>query len=141
MSAKVILTFDRDYAISLLAKLSAAKGYATDITEIKPPVHGPGDVIHCFSMLLDAVREIEPHLREAVFDVRTSKNAVPFEAVAKLEKENAALKAALKEARALALRPSCGFTMRQFAAEIGITPTQLSEWTSDKPTTAPDFVN
>lgn len=75
MSAKVTLSFDRDYAISLLAKLSAAKGYATDITEIKPPVHGPGDVIHCFSMLVDAVREIEPHLREAVFSSVGSEKA------------------------------------------------------------------
>lgn len=75
MSSNVTLTFDRDYAISLLAKLSAAKGYATDITEIKPPVHGPGDVIHCFSMLFDAVREIEPHLRVAVFSSVGSEKA------------------------------------------------------------------
>lgn len=68
--------------------------------------------------------------------------AVLLESEARVHKENAALKAALKRARALAIRPSaCGFTMRQFATHIGITPTQLSEWTSEKPTSEPDFVD
>jgi len=59
-----------------------------------------------------------------------------------LAEENAALKEALKRARVLALRPSaCGFTMRQFAEEIGITPTQLSAWTGDPITTPPQFVD
>lgn len=59
-----------------------------------------------------------------------------------LAEENAGLKEALKRARVLALRPSaCGFTMRQFAEEIGITPTQLSAWTSDSIETPPQFVD
>lgn len=139
MSSKVTLTFDRDYAISLLAKLSAGKGYATDIMEIKPPAHGPGDVIYCFNMLFDAVREIEPHLREAVLSVSNAENAGPSEAIAKLEKENAAIKSALKGARNIALH--AGYNMRLFAKHIGITPTQLSEWTSEMPTSEPDFVD
>ena len=54
-----------------------------------------------------------------------------------LHKENAALKEALKKARLLAQRN--GYTMREFAGQIGITPTQLSKWTDEVPTREPDF--
>jgi CRISPR/Cas system-associated protein endoribonuclease Cas2 len=57
--------------------------------------------------------------------------------VARLEKENAALREALKQARKFALNNN--YTMRQFALALGITAAQLSAWTDEIPTTEPDF--
>jgi transcriptional regulator with XRE-family HTH domain len=54
-----------------------------------------------------------------------------------LHKENKALREALKQARLLAQRN--GYTMSEFAANIGITPTQLSKWTDSAPNREPDF--
>lgn len=51
--------------------------------------------------------------------------------------ERAKLCEALKQARLLAQRN--GYTMREFAGQIGITPTQLSKWTDDTPAREPDF--
>jgi len=51
--------------------------------------------------------------------------------------ERARLCEALKQARQFALIQ--GYTMREFAGRIGITPTQLSKWTDSTPTTEPDF--
>lgn len=51
--------------------------------------------------------------------------------------ERARLREALKQARLLAQRN--GYTMREFAGQIGITPTQLSAWTDSVPTREPDF--
>lgn len=57
--------------------------------------------------------------------------------IEELEIENARLREALKRARELA-RKDC-LSMREFAREIGITPTQLSAWTDDIPNREPDF--
>lgn len=57
--------------------------------------------------------------------------------VDQLETENAKLREALKQARLLAQRN--GYTMREFAECIGITPTQLSAWTDSTPDRQPDF--
>lgn len=57
--------------------------------------------------------------------------------VDQLETENAKLREALKQARLLAQRN--GYTMREFAQCIGITPTQLSTWTDEIPNRQPDF--
>jgi hypothetical protein len=58
---------------------------------------------------------------------------------AKLNKENAALRSALKSARLGAkLR---GITTREFAAMCAISPTQLSEWTSDPIESHPEFID
>lgn len=57
--------------------------------------------------------------------------------VDQLETENAKLREALKLARLLALRH--GYTMREFAERIGITPKQLSAWTDEIPNREPDF--
>ena len=54
-----------------------------------------------------------------------------------LHKENAALREALKKARWIA--QGIGYSMREFAGQIGITPTQLSQWTDEVPTREPDF--
>ncbi len=54
-----------------------------------------------------------------------------------LREENKALREALKKARLLAQRN--GYTMREFAGQIGITPTQLSKWTDEIPDREPDF--
>jgi len=51
--------------------------------------------------------------------------------------ERARLCEALKQARLLAQRN--GYTMREFAGQIGITPTQLSKWTDSTPDREPDF--
>jgi len=51
--------------------------------------------------------------------------------------ERAKLCEALKQARLLAQRN--GYTMREFAGRIGITPTQLSKWTDSTPDREPDF--
>ena len=51
--------------------------------------------------------------------------------------ERARLYEALKQARLLAQRN--GYTMREFAGQIGITPTQLSSWTDEIPDREPDF--
>lgn len=51
--------------------------------------------------------------------------------------ERARLCEALKQARLLAQRN--GYTMREFAGRIGITPTQLSKWTDSTPDREPDF--
>lgn len=50
--------------------------------------------------------------------------------------ERARLCEALKQARLLAQRN--GHTMREFAGQIGITPTQLSAWTDEIPSREPD---
>lgn len=57
--------------------------------------------------------------------------------VDQLETENAKLRKALQQARLLAQRN--GYTMREFAGQIGITPTQLSAWTDEIPDREPDF--
>ena len=54
-----------------------------------------------------------------------------------LHKENKALREALKKARLIA-RVN-GYSMREFALKIGITPTQLSAWTDSTPDREPDF--
>lgn len=54
-----------------------------------------------------------------------------------LESEIRSLREALKRARLLAQRN--GYTMREFAAIIGITATQLSAWTDEVPDREPDF--
>lgn len=59
--------------------------------------------------------------------------------VQELQAENAKLREALKQARLLAQRN--GHTMREFAAIIGITATQLSAWTDEIPNREPDFKN
>lgn len=51
--------------------------------------------------------------------------------------ENKRLCEALKRARELA-RKDC-LSMREFAREIGVTPTQLSAWTDEIPNREPDF--
>ena len=51
--------------------------------------------------------------------------------------ENAKLREALKQARRIAQDQD--HTMREFAAKIGITPTQLSAWTDEIPDQEPDF--
>ena len=51
--------------------------------------------------------------------------------------ENARLREALKQARLLGQRN--GYTMREFAGQIGITPTQLSQWTDSTPEREPNF--
>jgi uncharacterized protein (UPF0335 family) len=56
--------------------------------------------------------------------------------VARLEKENAALREALKQARKFAYDQ--GYTMRQLAKAIGITAAQLSAWTDSTPNREPD---
>lgn len=57
--------------------------------------------------------------------------------VFRLEAENAKLREALKQARHFA--NGHHYTMREFAAIIGITPTQLSAWTDEIPNREPDF--
>lgn len=57
--------------------------------------------------------------------------------IQELEIENKRLREALKRARELA-RKDC-MSMREFAREIGITPTQLSAWTDEIPDREPDF--
>lgn len=57
--------------------------------------------------------------------------------VQELQAENAKLREALKQARLLAQRN--GYTMREFAGQICITPTQLSAWTDSTPNREPDF--
>ena len=57
--------------------------------------------------------------------------------VQELQIESVKLREALKQARLLAQRN--GYTMREFAGQIGITPTQLSAWTDEIPNREPDF--
>ena len=58
---------------------------------------------------------------------------------AKLNKENEALRSALKSARlGSKLR---GITTREFATMCCISSSQLSEWTSDPIVSSPDFID
>ena len=57
--------------------------------------------------------------------------------IQELRKENEELREAMKKARLIA-RVN-GYSMREFAAKIGITPTQLSAWTDEIPDREPDF--
>lgn len=57
--------------------------------------------------------------------------------VVQLDQENARLREALKQARRFAADNH--YTMREFAEYIGITPTQLSQWTDEIPDREPDF--
>lgn len=57
--------------------------------------------------------------------------------IVKLEIENKNLREALKQARFFA--NSHHYTMREFAACIGITASQLSAWTDEIPNREPDF--
>jgi hypothetical protein len=54
-----------------------------------------------------------------------------------LNRENAALREALKQARKFSRIH--GYTMRQFALAIGVTAAQLSAWTDSIPEREPDF--
>ena len=57
--------------------------------------------------------------------------------IAQLEIENKSLREALKQARHFA--NGHHYTMREFAAIIGITAAQLSAWTDEIPSREPDF--
>ena len=57
--------------------------------------------------------------------------------IQELRKENEELREAMKKARLIA-RVN-GYTMREFAGQIGITATQLSKWTDEIPDLEPDF--
>lgn len=57
--------------------------------------------------------------------------------IQELRTENAKLREALKQARSFAADNH--YTMREFAEYIGITPTQLSQWTDEIPDREPDF--
>ena len=57
--------------------------------------------------------------------------------VRQLEAEKAKLREALKQARKLAKLE--GYTSRDFARFIEITPSQLSAWTDETPDREPDF--
>ena len=54
-----------------------------------------------------------------------------------LTNENQQLRQALSKTRILA--QSNGWTMREFAKAIGVTATQLSQWTDSTPNREPDF--
>ena len=64
-------------------------------------------------------------------------NEQEYKILEQLYIERARLCEALKQARLLAQRN--GYTMREFAGQIGITPTQLSTWTDEIPDREPDF--
>ena len=66
-------------------------------------------------------------------------NRVPFDIryIRQLEAENTKLREAMKKARLIA-RVN-GYSMREFAAKIGITAAQLSAWTDEIPDREPDF--
>lgn len=68
------------------------------------------------------------------FDERLEKLDWAYES---LKAENEALKAVLSRAREVANEN--GVTMRDFAKQLGITPTQLSQWTSESVTQDPDL--
>ena len=57
--------------------------------------------------------------------------------IRELKAENAALRESLKQARKFA--SDNHYTMREFAAIIGITAAQLSAWTDEIPNREPDF--
>lgn len=57
--------------------------------------------------------------------------------IVKLEIENKNLRAALRQARWIAL--ASGVTMREFSKNLGITASQLSAWTDEVPNREPDF--
>lgn len=57
--------------------------------------------------------------------------------ITQLEIENKNLRAALRQARWIAL--ASGVTMREFAKNLGITAAQLSAWTDEVPDREPDF--
>ncbi len=54
-----------------------------------------------------------------------------------LQAENRSLREALKQSRQFAR--DVGYSSQMFAAQIGITASQLSVWTDSTPTTEPDF--
>ena len=60
-----------------------------------------------------------------------------YEKLENLYIENAKLREAIKQARRFARDND--YTMREFAANIGITPAQLSAWTDEIPDREPDF--
>jgi hypothetical protein len=75
------------------------------------------------------------------FRERGYDNAKPF--VSELDlvtAENKALKESLKTARKY-MRDHFNMTMTGFARALGVTPTQLSSWTSEPITTHPQFVD
>lgn len=71
-------------------------------------------------------------LEQAIYDQDANEHCIR-----ELKVEKAKLREALKQARLLAQRN--GYTMREFAAIIGITATQLSAWTDEIPDQEPDF--
>ena len=64
-------------------------------------------------------------------------NEQEYKILEQLYIERARLCEALKQARMFA--SDFNYTMREFAAAIGITPTQLSTWTDEIPDQEPDF--
>ena len=81
------------------------------------------------SEYLDAMKEQYKELQQAAWNTEQQ--------IVKLEIENKNLREALKQAR-WQLRNQ-GYTMRQIALGMGITPTQLSAWTDEIPDREPDF--
>jgi transcriptional regulator with XRE-family HTH domain len=67
-----------------------------------------------------------------------SENKDLTEVIEDLLRENIELKLALGNARTHA-RTIDNVTTREFAARCGVTPTQLSQWTSERIVTEPDF--
>lgn len=57
--------------------------------------------------------------------------------IEELEIENQRLRQALAKARGISRNN--GWTTREFAKAIGVTPTQLSSWTDEIPDREPDF--
>ena len=57
--------------------------------------------------------------------------------IVELELENKNLREALKQSRQFAR--DVGYSSRMFAAQIGITASQLSAWTDSVPNRKPDF--
>lgn len=88
------------------------------------------------SEYVEATKREFAELNKAAKELRVAAWDVEREIV-RLEIENKNLREALKQARLFAKRN--GYTMREFAAIIGITATQLSVWTDSVPNREPDF--
>lgn len=98
--------------------------------------------IDCGKYLQRKVIEVSAKM-EVTEEDRKHGHSVPLEfyswsAFDRVEEENRQLREALRNARSFAINVA-NVTSRDFAAQIGITATQLSRWTDSTPNREPDF--
>ena len=123
----------------LLRNDSFVKSFATMVH--RSPIHSVLCAVDCARSLQRKVLEVAARMEVTEEERRNGykRQSVlwSWDSFDQAEQENELLREALKKARLLAL--SHGYTMRDFAKQINVSPSQLSRWTDETPNREPDF--